>query len=81
MFDMFEPVEIFDRFSYNFYYRVSINFYFSLLFITTNQNPNKIYNENNNLNLRNYSIFLSFFLDKKRNKKVKALNFYFVRKS
>ena len=63
MFDMFEPVEKFDRFSSNFYYRVSINFYFSLRFLTTNQNPNKIYNENNNLNLRNYSIFLSFFLD------------------
>jgi hypothetical protein len=34
-----------------------------LRFRTTNQNPNQIHNANNNLNLRNYSIFLSFFLD------------------
>ena len=46
-------------------------------FRTTNQ----IHNEDNDLNLRKYSILLSFFLDKKRNKKVKALNFHFVRKS
>ena len=53
---------------------------FSVRFSTIDQNPNHIHNANNNRNLRNYSI-LSFFLDKKRNKKVKALNFYFVRKS
>ncbi|NBW59442.1 MAG: hypothetical protein EBR41_02595 [Crocinitomicaceae bacterium] len=52
-----------------------------LRFLNTNQNSKQIHNANNNLNLRNYSIFLSFFLDKKRTKKVKAVNFYFVRKS
>ena len=58
-----------------------INDFLSVRFCTNNQNPNQICNANNNLNLRYYSIFLSFFLDKKRNKKVKAMNFYFVRKS
>jgi hypothetical protein len=32
-------------------------------FSTTNQNPNQIHKANNNLNLINYSIFFSFFLD------------------
>ena len=56
------------------------SFFLSVRFSATNQNSNQIHNANNNLNLSNYSILLSFFLDKKRNKKVKALNFYFVRK-
>ena len=53
------------------------NNFLTVRFRTTNH----IQNAKNNLNLRNYSILLSFFLDKKRNKKVKALNFHFVRKS
>ncbi len=32
-------------------------------FSTTNQNPNQIHKANNNLNLINYSISFSFFLD------------------
>ena len=40
-----------------------INDFLSVRFCTNNQNPNQICNANNNLNLRYYSIFLSFFLD------------------
>ena len=48
----------------------------SVRFRTTNH----IHNANNNLNLRKYSFLLSFFLDKKRNKKSQGFEFYFVRK-
>ncbi|NBW72716.1 MAG: hypothetical protein EBR24_08015, partial [Flavobacteriia bacterium] len=37
--------------------------FLSVRFRTTNQNSNQIHKANNNLNLKNNSILLSFFLD------------------